>query len=360
VIDDPSSPRSPQGGFSASEGGPLALSAVIVADTRKLFLRDAVESVVAQDLPRSEFEILVVKNFSDATLDTFLASVGAKNLVVSDLRGAPKMAAAIRQSRGEVVAFLDYDDRCKPGRLRRIRDAFARDPDLGLYHNRFEVIGDDGRLMHPGQLPVDRRPRTTRQGPRRLGLETGRIGYRSLAAERPDFNSSSFALARSVLQPAFPYLDRMNVAGDTMLFFAGLVSRRPMMFDSELLTEYRVHAQNSTLAGEGTSDERRHRLARFAAEAERDYRIIREFIEWAGRDDLLPLIDARICVNDLTIAFRSHSASRRDFVRLLRRLSRLHGTYPVREDFWGVVGAAAFLVSPSVGQRVYDRRMSVR
>jgi glycosyltransferase involved in cell wall biosynthesis len=360
MSDDSLVQRESGAGSSPPEGRPPAVSVVIVADLRKIYLREAVESVVAQDLPRTDFEILVVKNFSDATIDAFLASVDAKNVVAPDLRGAPKMAAAVRQSRGQVLAFLDYDDRWRPGRLRRIRDTFAGDPELGLYHNRFEVIGDDGRPVHSGQLPIIRTPRAGGEGPRRFGSGASRDGYRPLASERPDFNSSSFALLRSVLQPALPYLDRMNVAGDTMLFFAGLASQRPMLFDDEVFTEYRVHAQNSTLAGEGTPDERRQRLARFAVEAARDYRIIREFMEPAGRDDLLKLIDARICVNDLTLAFRSPRTGRRDFVRLLRRLWRFYGTYPVKEDLWGVVGAAAFVISPSLGRRVYDRRMSVR
>lgn len=49
------------------------LSVVITAHNRRKFLRAAVDSVLSQSLARSEYEVIVVKNFRDQNLDRYFA-----------------------------------------------------------------------------------------------------------------------------------------------------------------------------------------------------------------------------------------------------------------------------------------------
>lgn len=333
---------------------------IVVADTRRAFLKEAVESVVAQDLDRSLFEIVVVKNFSDPGIDTDLSALGAISVQSGDIRGPPKLALGIRRSQGSLLTFLDYDDVYEPGRLRRVLEVFGEQPNLGFYHNRFTVIDAQGQpVSHDGirafQLPrISRREEVILQDPDKPRSS------RRLAGLFPDFNTSCTAVHRSVVEPVLPDLERMSITGDTMLLYAGLVSNRSIFLDPKALTGYRLHEANVTSAGTGSEGERLRKLFDFASRCDQDYRVVREFLIAHRGRQYLDWIDARIWVNRLTMAFRSDTSSRRDFARVLRNVSRYLDTYPVQEDYVGLVGILPFLVSPSLGRKLYHRQRSVR
>jgi glycosyltransferase involved in cell wall biosynthesis len=54
---------------------------VVLAHDRRQYLKGAVASIVGQDLERSEFEIIVVKNFLDPAIDEYLAEVHADSIL---------------------------------------------------------------------------------------------------------------------------------------------------------------------------------------------------------------------------------------------------------------------------------------
>ncbi len=336
------------------------ISIIVLAHSRREFLREAIESILRQDYPRPDFEILVVKNFADPELDSFLAESGAESVLSSEVPAPRKVIEGLQRSQGSIVTFLEDDDVYEPGRLRAIAEAFRDSPKLGFYRNRFRYIGSDGRPLDSSAVRAFGLRRTPRM-PSILLDDAEKPGdARWLGREFPDFNISSCAIDRAVLLPTLPFLARMSSTIDTMLFFAGLVAPRSVLFDGTPFTRYRVHAQNASLAGGGPPAERESRLRDVAHRTGEDYGIVREYVAASGRPKFLDLIDARIWVNQLTVAFRNPTATRRDFARLLGNLPRYFDTFPVQEDILGVVGLGPFLASPALGRRLYRRQMSVR
>ncbi len=345
----------------SSDPGPAPLvSVVVVAHTRREFLREALDSVRQQDVPRDQVEIVVVKNFRDASVDDQIRTLGGQSILSPDLAAGPKFAAGVRATRAAILTFLDYDDQYEPRRLRTVLAAFRAHPDLGFYHNQFSYIGPDGGPLARDTIRAFRLPQPSHA--RTLFLENaGKIAQsRRLAGQLPDFNSSSCAVSRSIAEATLPYLSRVHVASDTLLFFAALAGPGSILIDADALTRYRIHGENSTSTGPGSSGERLARLQGFAARASEDYRVTRECVARLHGGRVVEIVDARIWVNDLARTFRSTRARRRDFVRLLGSLPRFATTFPVREDLLGVIGIAPFLASPALGRTLYHRQMSVR
>jgi glycosyltransferase involved in cell wall biosynthesis len=131
----------------------LRISAAVCTYNRREVLVDAVQSLVDQDLPPADFEIVVVDNNST---DGAFEAVEARFGRVSNLRLyreakqgiAPTRNAAARACQSPIVAYLDDDALAPPDWLRSYLALFAKlDPTPG-------VIGGD---MTP--LFVEDRPR---------------------------------------------------------------------------------------------------------------------------------------------------------------------------------------------------------
>lgn len=338
--------------------GSPPISVIVVAHTRKEFLRAAIDSLLAQKLDRNLFEIVVVKNFSDDTIDSYLEAVGAQNIVSDAMGGSPKLAIGIQRSRGVILTFLEDDDSYEPERLRRIYDVFQRHPGLGYYHNGLLPIDAAGHAINGFQARVFR-PRGTPNGqPILLEDDEKRTRSGILAGQLADFNISATAVHRRVIERALPYLARMFLCADSLIFFAALTSNASILLESDPLTRYRIHGQNISLGGKGTPGARVKRLLDFAVRADEDYRIVRELVVRMDPDRFLDVIDARIWMNNLGMAFRSDHSRRRDFARLLRDFPRFSQTYVIRENWLGIVGIGVYLVSPNWGRRLYQRRRS--
>jgi glycosyltransferase involved in cell wall biosynthesis len=59
------------------------ISVIITAHNRREFLLDAVNSALNQTLPKDEYEIIIVKNFSE--YDDILKNLGSRNLINKQL-----------------------------------------------------------------------------------------------------------------------------------------------------------------------------------------------------------------------------------------------------------------------------------
>jgi len=334
------------------------VSVVIVAHDRRNYLREAVESVLAQDIDRTQYEIVVVKNFRDESIDSFLESAGAKNLFSKEPSGAPKVVEGFRLSRGSVVCILDYDDQFEPQRLRTILMAFDSDPRLGLYRNQLMYVGPDGAPIHGRALGPHRYQILRAQGKVLLTEENKARMIRKIAGKHAEFNNSTFAVRREVLESAFPYLVRLTITVDTLLFFATLCSAWSILLDDRALTRYRVHGLNTTVSGSAGTVGSLQRLAAFASTSDQDYRVIRELVVASGREFALRQLDARIVVNRVSLAMRDPAFGRGEFARELLQLVRYADTYPVRENLYSVLASLGFTVSPDAARSFYSRRIS--
>jgi glycosyltransferase involved in cell wall biosynthesis len=217
---------------------PATFSVIVPAHHRAEYLPSSVASVLGQTLPRSEFEVLVVKNFSRPDLDRTLADQGVRLLPTSEEPLGAKLAAALEVAQGQILTFLEDDDLYAPDRLAQVRSAFE-DPELGYYHNATQLIDRNGASA-PGRFRAESR--------RDLGVaarDRSAAAVRRLLRASAYFNLSSIALRREALEPALPHLRQTNLTCDNLLFYSALVSRLGLRNDARPLTYYRLHRSAS-------------------------------------------------------------------------------------------------------------------
>jgi glycosyltransferase involved in cell wall biosynthesis len=127
-----------------SAGQPFDVAVVVPVFNRAAIVRDAVDSVVAQDV---DAEIVLVDDGSTdgtaAVLRQIAAELGDRVVVVEQPNAGPARArnAGVAAARADLVTFLDSDDLMEPGRLRVQLDTWRAAPGevVVMGHERVEV-----------------------------------------------------------------------------------------------------------------------------------------------------------------------------------------------------------------------------
>ena len=124
-----------------------AVSIVLATFNRLELLRSSVDSVLNQTF--SDWELIIADDGSDAPTRQFLASLespGRVRVLWLDHSGRPSVArnAALREARGEYVAFQDSDDLWLPGKLETQIASLRRNPERAWGHTRFQLIDESG------------------------------------------------------------------------------------------------------------------------------------------------------------------------------------------------------------------------
>lgn len=125
---------------------PPAVSIIMPTFNRLPYLRPAVESVFQQTL--IEWELIIADDGSEADTKAYLQSLEDPRIKVIWLphSGMPSAVSniALREARGEYVAFLDSDDLWLPGKLAAQIDSLRRHPDRGWSYTRFALVDGSG------------------------------------------------------------------------------------------------------------------------------------------------------------------------------------------------------------------------
>jgi len=126
------------------------VSIVLPTRNRAACLGEAIDSVLAQSYPH--WELLVVDDGSEDDTATVLARYGDARLRSFRIAYAGSAAArnhALKQARGELIAYLDSDNTWFPGFLAGAVAAFAADPTLELAYG---VLASE--VHAPGALTI--------------------------------------------------------------------------------------------------------------------------------------------------------------------------------------------------------------
>jgi glycosyltransferase involved in cell wall biosynthesis len=113
------------------------ISVVITTYNYGQFIEESIESVLSQDFPREQMEIVVVDDGSTDDTAERMKKYGEKvRYFRTENRGqAAALNLGFAKSRGEIISLLDADDFFFPGKLVLVAEAFQRDSALGMvYH----------------------------------------------------------------------------------------------------------------------------------------------------------------------------------------------------------------------------------
>lgn len=123
------------------------VSVIIPSFNHARYLRECVDSVLAQD--HAPLEVIVVDDgSSDGSLD-ILRSYGGRIRLLQQQGGRQARARnlALGVARGEFIAFLDSDDRYRPGRISAAVAAFHAQPQAALVWADHVLIGEGGEPL---------------------------------------------------------------------------------------------------------------------------------------------------------------------------------------------------------------------
>src|SRR5271170_7504882 len=114
--------------------GKPAVTVLIDTYNHERFIEEAIVSVLEQDFPRSETEVIVVDDGSTDRTPEIVRRFEPRVRLIRKINGGQASAfnAGIPECRGEIIAFLDGDDWWAPTKLTRVMQALERDPEVGL------------------------------------------------------------------------------------------------------------------------------------------------------------------------------------------------------------------------------------
>jgi glycosyltransferase involved in cell wall biosynthesis len=197
---------SASGGSQSGSALPL-VSVIIPAFNAARFLPRALASVAAQNYPADRIETIVIDDGStDDTLAlarTFDEQVPGLQVFSQPNQGVSAARnLAIAVSAGELIAFLDADDRWLPDKLAAQVEVYQADPTVGLVHCGFEFVDQNGAA-----LP---------DWPRRSRLDHGDVLLEFLC----DFFliTSAVLVPRAVLERVGGFDESLKVGEDNELF----------------------------------------------------------------------------------------------------------------------------------------------
>jgi cellulose synthase/poly-beta-1,6-N-acetylglucosamine synthase-like glycosyltransferase len=233
------------------------ITALIDTYNQETFIEDAIHSVLAQDFPESETEILVVDDGSTDNTPGLIQKFQPQVRYVRKVNGGQASAfnAGIREARGEVIAFLDGDDWWAPGKLTAIAAAFEADSGIGL-------VGHGVTSVYPDQRQIAELPRET------LRFRINSVeAAKTLQTRRGFLGTSRMAYRREVLQQIGNVPEALKFEADEYLFtLAGLFA--DVMILNQSLTFYRLHDNNLYQVTNGSSDAIRRKQEVVAALAQ--------------------------------------------------------------------------------------------
>src|SRR5579862_4174723 len=133
--------------------GPPLMSVLIDSYNYGQFIEQAIESVLEQDFPTEQVEIVVVDDGSTDDTPKKVEKYQSWVRYVRKENGGQASAfnLGFANTSGEIIALLDADDYFLPRKLRRVREAFEAHPEAGMvYHKLPELHGDGKMVPAPG------------------------------------------------------------------------------------------------------------------------------------------------------------------------------------------------------------------
>ena len=205
------------------------VSVVIPNYNREVYVRDAIDSILAQSF--TDYELLVIDDgSSDGSCAAVLAYGDERIRLIRNGRNlgiAATRNAAVALARGDYLAFLDSDDTARGDRLAK-QAAFLDDhPDHGAVGSWVAWMDGDGRAQ--GKI-------------KRLATDADTIAAERLF--RPGIANSA-AMVRTACLRAFPHAEDMVVGSDYDMW-ARFATAHKIANLPECLVRCRRHGQRIT------------------------------------------------------------------------------------------------------------------
>lgn len=219
------------------------LSVLVDTYNHEKFIEQAIVSVLEQDFPKQDVEILTVDDGSTDQTAELLKKFEPRirNLQKNNGGQASAFNLGIPECRGEVIAFLDGDDWWAPNKLALFSEAFQANPSVGL-------IGSSITEVLAGGV---QRSELVRDSPR-FRIDS-LAGARTFRMRKSFLGTSRMAYRVDLLRRIGRVPEALVIEADEFLFTLGSVFSEVLIL-REPLTFYRIQGQNLFQIGDGNKN----------------------------------------------------------------------------------------------------------
>jgi glycosyltransferase involved in cell wall biosynthesis len=211
-----------------------AVTVLIDTYNHERFIEEAIVSVLDQDFPASEMEILVVDDGSTDRTADIVQKFGPRVRYLRKENGGQASAFnfGIPQAQGEIIAFLDGDDWWAKNKLRTVMEVFDKNPNTGTVgHGIVEVnsIANRSTALAPGTV-----------GYFDLASDRGAQTFRNFMAF---LGTSRVAIRKGVLAKVLPVPETLVFEADEFMSTMAVAHGGAILL-ADALTFYRLHGDN--------------------------------------------------------------------------------------------------------------------
>jgi len=225
------------------------ISVVIPTFRRPGPLNEAVRSALAQDGAR--VDVLVLDDSPEGSGHDVVAAIADPRVTyrhrAKPSGGNPSLVRneGWPEARGQLVHFLDDDDRVARFAYREVLDTFSKHPDRGVVFGRIEPFGDDPAAVERERRVFERSARRSRFL-QRLGCLGGRLSLAGLVAGQLFCNPTAFVNSACIIRrehiAALGGYDEQLKLMEDVDFFTRAIRAFGFVFLDRVLVQYRTGA----------------------------------------------------------------------------------------------------------------------
>lgn len=210
------------------------VTALIDTFNHERFVEQAIVSVLEQDFPATDVEILVVDDGSTDRTPELIRKFGSRVRLIQKQNGGQASAfnAGIPEARGEIIAFLDGDDWWRRSKLSRIVEFLDSHPDVGVVGHAIQqldfITGESFLTIPPTECEI------------RFDSVDGAAFFRQMMCF---FGTSRLAVRKEIALSVLPIPENIVIEADEFLAIAATAQSRAGLL-AEPLTYYRLHDAN--------------------------------------------------------------------------------------------------------------------
>ena len=225
------------------------VSVLIDTYNHERFIERALQSVLAQDFPAADREILVVDDGSTDRTPDLVAKFAPHVHLLRKTNGGQASAfnVCISECRGEIIAFLDGDDAWTPDKLRRVLAVFSANPQCGIVGHGIRNCFEDGSEI----IDAPEKPERLRLG----SLAVARV----FRLRKSYLGTSRMTIRAGIARQILPVPEALVIEADEFLFTLAAVLS-DLVILPEQLTHYFVHGGNLYQAAGSNPEALRRKL----------------------------------------------------------------------------------------------------
>jgi glycosyltransferase involved in cell wall biosynthesis len=215
-------------------GKPI-ITAIIDTYNHERFIEEAIVSVLEQDFPPSEMEVLVVDDGSTDHTPEIVRRFEPRVRMLRKPNGGQASAfnTGIPEARGEFIAFLDGDDWWAQGKLAAVLEAFEGNPDVGAVGHGYYAV-DEAGTVYQSVIPEHKFRLCLRS------CEDAKL----FCHLRCFLGASKVAYRRDLLEQVLPIPEVLRFEADEYIWTLVVASADALVLDFPLFF-YRFHAANN-------------------------------------------------------------------------------------------------------------------